>query len=70
MYLGKAVRVAIAIKGMSQNQVTEKAGLSVGHLNNIIKGRNKGGVTIGVLARIANALDMKLSEMIALGESE
>ena len=68
MYLGKAITEALKIKGMSQNKVSEKAGLSVGHLNKIIKGKHKGGVTLQVLARVANALDMKLSELIALGE--
>jgi len=69
MNLGKAICVAIAMKETSQNKVNDKAGMSVGHLNRVINGSTS-GVTIGILERVSDALDMKLSELISLGESD
>ncbi len=67
MDIGKAIRVAAAERNLSMNRIGEEAEMSYGHINKIANGKVP-GVTLHVLKKIAAALDMKLSDLIKLGE--
>lgn len=63
-----AVQKALDTKGLSQCAVAKKLGCPSSNINHICRGR--AGNNVRTLKRIADALGMKLSELIALGEDE
>jgi len=66
MNIRKAVRIAMATRDMHQKDVCEAAKISPSHLSCIVHGKRSAGIE--TLQRIADALEMKLSELIKLGE--
>lgn len=64
--ISKAVRVAIAEKGDKQKDVALACGIPASTLSNITKGRIN--PTCETLGKIAPYFNLKLSELIALGE--
>ena len=66
MNVKKAVRIAMATKDMDQKDVSEASNISQSHLSCIVNGKRSAG--IDTLQRIADALEMKLSELVQLGE--
>ena len=66
MNLKKAIRIAMATKEMEQKDIAAASGITPGHLSTVVNGKHS--ATIPTVQKIADALDMKLSELIALGE--
>lgn len=66
--ISKAVQKALDSKGVSQYALANKVGWSSANVNHICRGR--AGTNIRTLQVVAEALEMKLSELIALGEDE
>lgn len=65
MNTGKALTVAIAMKEMSRQQLADKMGISVITLRAMCRARS---ATTDTMKRAADAMGMKTSELIALGE--
>lgn len=63
--IAKAVKIAAIQKNMSMNDIATKISITRGGLHQIITGNP----TKGNIDRIANALEMKPSELIAFGEA-
>jgi len=53
---------------LTQKAISENIGISVQHYGYIENGTKGGNITLGVAARIAAALGMKLDEFFALEE--
>lgn len=70
MNLRKAIKVACAVKETNMAEVERKVyGKECGNLYHISnQDRTPKGPRLSTLQGIADALDMKLSELIALGE--
>ena len=66
MNLVKSLRVGIAIKGMTQQELAVNSLVSIATISKVAKGHV--GVSIGIVDNLASALNYKLSEFIALGE--
>ena len=67
MNLSKAIRVALAMKEMNQKQLAERLGMYESAMSQLI---NRPSITTEKLTQIADALDMKVSELVALGEGK
>lgn len=67
MNLLKAIRVALAMKEMNQKQLAERLGMYESAMSQLI---NRPSITTEKLTQIADALDMKVSELVALGEDK
>lgn len=65
MNLGKSIRVALAIKDMKNKDLAEKLETSSQQVSNWIK---TGAMNNDTLQTICRAIDMPVSEFIALGE--
>lgn len=63
----KAIRVALAMKEMNQKQLAERLGMYESAMSQLI---NRPSITTEKLTQIADALDMKVSELVALGEDK
>jgi len=63
----QAVRVKLALEGRQQKWLAEKLGVSESSLSTSLKSNVFNGP---FLASVAAAFDMKLSELIALGEQQ
>lgn len=66
MDIQKSIRLSMAIKDINGVELAEKVGISSGTLS-LIKS-SKRNPSIGTIRKMAKALDMKVSEFIALGE--
>ena len=67
MNLGKAIKIALASKGMKQKELAESLGVSHRYISKIC---NQSDVGMESMKKIASVLDMKVSELVALGEGE
>ena len=67
MNLSKAIRVALAMKEMNQKQLAERLGMYESAMSQLI---NRSSITTEKLTQIADALEMKVSELVALGEDK
>lgn len=65
MNTGKAVKVALAMREMNQNDLALKLNMSHSVLSRICSAKS---ASTSTLQKIATALDMKVSELMALGE--
>ena len=65
---GEAIREALLIRGMKQNALARKIGMSAPYINLVIHG--KAVPSIKVLAKIAAALELYLSVLVVLAECE
>ena len=63
---GQAVRTAREKKGLTQAKLADKAGLHVTYLSGVENGQRN--PTLSLIAQLARALGLKLSELIALAE--
>lgn len=63
----KALSVAMALHGVDQIDLAHTTGLSSPSLSNL-KAKSGSNPTVGTLVKIADALDIRLSELIAYGE--
>ena len=67
MNTGKAILVALAMKEKSRAELAEKMGVSVVTLHAMCRSKN---ATTDTMKRISDALGMRLSELVALGEDK
>ena len=67
MNLSRSLKVGIAIRETSQSKLAEKSFIGKSTIAKISKGHT--GVSIENVFSLADALDYKLSEFIALGEN-
>lgn len=65
MNLGMAIKIALVKKGMKQSELAEKLGVTQVYVSRICNSKNVG---MNVASNVATALDMKVSELVALGE--
>lgn len=65
MNLKKALKIALAQKGMTYIELAEKMGVTKARLYNLKENSNTSSIQA-----IASSLGMKVSEFIALGEDE
>lgn len=65
MDIRKGVMVALAQRGMKQKDLAGMVGMSQGSMSQLL---GQSSCTLATLEKIATALDMKLSELVALGE--
>ena len=65
MNLGKAIKVALAKNDIRQNELAARLGVSDKYISRVCNHENVGMNTI---RKIADELDMKVSELVALGE--
>ena len=65
MNLGKAIKVALAKKGIKQNELAARLGLSHRYISRVC---NQDNVGMNVIRKIADEIGMKVSELVALGE--
>lgn len=61
----KAIRVALAMKEMTQKQLAERMGMHESAISQLV---NRASITTDKLKKVADALDMKVSELVKLGE--
>lgn len=66
MNLSKSIRVGLAIKGMSQGDLADATGIHRSNISKMVNG--KMSVTTERLSAICDALGMKVSDFIRLGE--
>lgn len=65
MDVGKSIKIALVQRRMTQVQLAEKVNRSTVWINKLAAGKSADGKTISMLA---DALGMKVSEFVALGE--
>jgi|TARA_R110002050_G_scaffold106937_4_gene217125 transcriptional regulator with XRE-family HTH domain len=66
MNLGKSIKVACAMTEMSQDELSEETGIDSGTISRYVRG--KSACNTRTMITIADALNMSVSEFIALGE--
>ena len=66
MDIAKSVNRAVLGEGHKLNEIEKKAGVSIGFLSRVRSGQRDPGLRN--IRKIADALGMKVSEFIALGE--
>lgn len=64
--VAKALRVALAMKNMKRFELAEKVGVSVNHMSRLATGTVP--LQGELMNKVAAALDMRVSEFVALGE--
>lgn len=67
MNVSKAIRIALAMKEMNQKQLAERMGMYESAVSQLV---NRSSITTDKLKQVADALGMKVSELIALGEDK
>lgn len=65
MNVGRSIKIALIKKGMQQGDLAEKMGVTKPYISQLA-GKERAGM--GTVALLAIALDMKISDFIALGE--
>jgi DNA-binding Xre family transcriptional regulator len=65
MNTGKAIKVALAMREMNQNDLASKLGMTAPATSQMCSRKS---ASIAMLSKVAKALDMKVSELMALGE--
>jgi DNA-binding XRE family transcriptional regulator len=66
--LGRAVEFARRRRGWTQDQLADRADLNRGYLGGIERGERN--PTLDIIVKLAAALDMRLSDLIAAAEEE
>lgn len=67
MNVSKAIRIALAMKEMNQKQLAERMGMYESAVSQLV---NRSSITTDKLKQVADALGMKVSELISLGEDK
>lgn len=62
----KAINIGMATAGINQNELASKSGIHPSMISVIMNGHRS--LTLKTMEKIADALGMKLSALIALGE--
>lgn len=67
MNTGKAILVALAMKEKSRAELAELMGISVITLHAMCRSKS---ATTDTMKRVADALEMRVSELVSLGEDK
>lgn len=67
MNVSKSIRVALAMRELTQKQLAERLGMYESAVSQLV---NRSSITTDKLKQVADALDMKVSELVALGEDK
>lgn len=67
MDTGKAIKIALAQRGMKQRQLAEKMGVNPVYICRIC---NKTSIGMSALKSVAKALDISVLDLMKLGEDE
>lgn len=65
MNVGKSLKIALAMKGIKQSDLASKVGMTTVWISRLANSEKAG---MGSVEMLAKALDMKVSEFLALGE--
>lgn len=65
MNISKSIRVALAMRELTQKQLAERLGMYESSVSQLV---NRSSITTDKLKQVADALDMRVSELVALGE--
>lgn len=65
MNIGKAVKVALAQNEKTQLWLSQELGLSAQAINNMCSRKSS---QVSLIGKVADALDMRILDLIALGE--
>lgn len=65
MNTGKAIKMALLIKDMNQKDLADKLGMTAPAMSQMCSRKS---ASLNILKRVADALGMKVSELIRLGE--
>ena len=65
MNVSKSIRVALAMRELTQKQLAERLGMYESAVSQLV---NRSSITTDELKQVADALGMKVSELVALGE--
>lgn len=65
MNVSKSIRVALAMRELTQKQLAERLGMYESAVSQLV---NRSSITTDKLKQVADALDMRVSELVALGE--
>lgn len=68
MNLKKAIKIALAQRDLNQKQLCKRAKINEGTLSKTLL--NKTNPSVKTIEKIAKAMNMEYSELIALGEGE
>ncbi len=67
MNTGKAIKIALVIKGVSQKQLSEALGMSAPAVSQLCK---RSSASMAMLTKVSGFLGMTVSELISLGEHD
>ena len=67
MNVSKSIRVALAMRELTQKQLAERLGMYESAVSQLV---NRSSITTDKLKQVADALDMRVSELVALGEDK
>ena len=67
MNVSKSIRVALAMRELTQKQLAERLGMYESAVSQLV---NRSSITTDKLKQVADALGMKASELVALGEDK
>lgn len=67
MNVSKSIRVALAMRELTQKQLAERLGMYESAVSQLV---NRSSITTDKLKQVADALGMKVSELVALGEDK
>lgn len=65
MNVSKSIRVALAMRELTQKQLAERLGMYESAVSQLV---NRSSITTDKLKQVSDALGMKVSELVALGE--
>ena len=65
--VSKSIRVALAMRELTQKQLAERLGMYESAVSQLV---NRSSITTDKLKQVADALDMRVSELVALGENK
>ena len=65
--VSKSIRVALAMRELTQKQLAERLGMYESAVSQLV---NRSSITTDKLKQVADALGMKVSELVALGEDK
>lgn len=65
MNVGKSLKISLAMKGIKQSDLAAKVGMTTVWISRLANSEKAG---MGSVEMLAKALDMKVSEFLALGE--
>ena len=64
---GKSIKIALVMKGMTQKELADRMGRHSVYISRVC---NNPMASASTIDDVAKALDMKVSELVALGEGE